>query len=175
MEATELIAAALNQNAFALNMALEGISEVDLNTPPKPDCNPPGWLLWHQVRVEDAVIARVTGGEQVWAEGDWGAKLDAAPDPANIGLGIGPEAANAMKFTKDTLTAYAGAVRERTLAALKKLTPADLDKEIPDFLPDTMIKIGDLLARAVLVDNFQHIGQICYLRGYHTGFGWLPF
>lgn len=175
MKATELIENLLEMNNGLIDMALDGLSDEQLNKSPTADTNPVGWLLWHRSRVEDATIARVTGGAQEWVDGGWGGKLgiDAAPD--NIGFGQPPESALAMKFTKEGLAGYAKAVREKTKGALKTLSPEDMNKEVPDFLPDQTITVGAILGRAILLDNFQHSGQIAYLRGYHTGYGWLPF
>ncbi len=80
-----------------------------------------------------------------------------------------------MKFTRENLTGYAKAVRGKTSAALQSLSPSDLDKEIPDLIPGQTIRVGELIGRAIMIDNFHHSGQVCYLRGYYTGHGWLPF
>ena len=122
------------------------------------------------------MIARVTGGSQVWMEGGWGEKLGADPSPQNIGMGHKPDTVRSLKFTKGDLKSYADAVREKTNAALESLSPEDLEKEIPDFFfPDQTIRVGEMHGRTLMIDNFHHSGHVCYLRGYYTGFGWLPF
>ncbi len=175
MEATELIAKLLEMNSGMMEMALDGLPDEKLNEPPKNESNPVGWLLWHRARVEDATIAKVTEGSQTWADGGWGEKfgIDAAPD--DIGFGHSLDKVRSMQFSKENLVGYTKAVREKTGAVLQSLSPSDLDKEIPDFLPDQTIRVGELIGRAILLDNFQHSGQVCYLRGYYTGYGWLPF
>ena len=175
MKATELIENLLEMNNGVVDMALDGLSDEQLNESPSADTNHAGWLLWHKVRVEDAVIAHIAGGTQEWVDGGWSGKLglDAAPD--NIGFGQPPESARAMKFTKEGLTGYAKAVREKTKGALKTLSPEDMGREIPDLIPNQTITVGAMIGRAILLDNFQHSGQIAYLRGFYTGYGWLPF
>ena len=64
------------------------------------------------------------------------------------------------------------AVREKTLAGLKTLSPADLDRELPAPGGGTR-KAGDFLGM-IMIDHFHHSGQVCYLRGYLTGKGWFP-
>jgi hypothetical protein len=132
-----------------------------------------GWLVWHLNRVEDATIAGITQSAQVWAEGGWGAKFGADLEDRDIGVGHSPEKVASLTFTKEALLGYAGAVREKTLAALKGFNPAGLDKEVPDPAGGGNIKIGALLGR-FSIDNFHHSGQVCYLRGYFKGFGWFP-
>lgn len=175
MEATELIAKLLEMNSGLMEMAMEGFPDDKMNETPDKDTNPAGWLLWHKTRVEDAIIAQVTGSFQIWMDDGWGEKFETAPAPDNMGFGQKPDEVKSMRFSRENLTGYAKAVRERTIAALDSLSPADLDREIPDFLPDTKIRIGELIGRGILLDNFQHSGQVCYLRGYYTGFGWLPY
>ncbi|MFC1491255.1 DinB family protein [Nitrospinota bacterium] len=175
MEATELIAKLLEMNGGVIDMALDGLLDEQFNEGATTETNPVGWLLWHKTRVEDAVIAHVTGGSQVWSEGGWAEKCGADPAPENIGLGHSLETVHSLKFTEAVLKEYADAVREKTNAALKSLSPEDLEKEIPDFFPDQTIRTGEMLGRALMIDNFHHSGQVCYLRGYYTGFGWLPF
>jgi hypothetical protein len=78
----------------------------------------------------------------------------------------------AFKPTIANLKGYAAAVREKTLASLKALKPADLDCELPAPGGGTR-KAGDFLG-ILMLDHFHHSGQVCYLRGYLTGKGWFP-
>ncbi|MBT7856454.1 MAG: DinB family protein [Nitrospinaceae bacterium] len=175
MEATELIEKLLDMNEGAIEMALDGLPDEQFNEAPTTETNHIGWILWHKTRVEDAVIAHVSGGSQVWTDGGWGEKFGVDPAPNNIGLGHSLETVHAIKPSKAGLSEYAKAVREKTKAALKTISPEELDKEIPDFIPNQTIRAGVLLGRALLIDNVMHSGQVMYLRGYYTGFGWLPF
>jgi hypothetical protein len=174
MEATEVIAKALETNAWFVDLALSGLTDEQLNECPSGDSNPAGWLWWHQCRVEDFSIAHATGGKDEWAEGGWTGRFGIDVEPGDIGVGHDLEKVRSLKFTKDILGAYAKAVREKTLSALGSLSPADLDKEIPDVIPEKTIRVGEFLARSLMLDHFHHSGQICYLRGHLTGFGWAP-
>ena len=86
-----------------------------------------GWTLWHATRVEDGIIANISGKPQVWIEGSWHQKFDMPADPSKSGIGDSLEQVAAFKPTAANLLGYAEAVREKTLACLNTLTPADLD------------------------------------------------
>jgi len=174
MNATDVIAKALELNTGIMNMALEGLSDEDLQKLPNKDSNSAGWLLWHQTRAEDAILSGVTGGPQVWAEGKWHAKFGLPADPQSTGAGQKMDQVRAFKGKKKDLLDYAQAVRERTLASLRRLTPADLDKKLPNPPTPAVERVGDMLS-ILMVDHFHHCGQICYLRSYLKGSGWLPF
>jgi len=158
----------LNTNGF-INPALQGLSDADLTKRPTEQCNSIGWLLWHQTRVEDGILSNISGRPQAWVEGKWHEKFGM---PANTGNGAGDslEQVAAFKPTVANLQGYAAAVREKTLAVLKSLTPADLDRDLPAPGGATR-KVGDFLG-IVMIDHFHHSGQISYLRGYLTGKGW---
>ena len=79
-------------NALTLNTdnfvkpALQGLSDADITKRPTDQCNSIGWLLWHQTRVEDAILSNVSGRPQAWIEGKWHEKFGM---PANTGVGAG--------------------------------------------------------------------------------------
>ena len=164
-------------NALTLNTdnfvkpALQGLSDADITKRPTDQCNSIGWLLWHQTRVEDAILSNVSGRPQAWIEGKWHEKFGM---PANTGVGAGDtlEQVAAFKPTVAHLQGYADAVRQKSLAILKALSPADLERELPAPGGGTR-KVGDFLG-IIMIDHFHHSGQIAYLRGYLTGKGWFP-
>jgi len=49
--------------------AAEGLEPDQLIWRPAAGANTIGWLAWHIGRVEDAQMADLTGGEQVWESG----------------------------------------------------------------------------------------------------------
>jgi hypothetical protein len=159
----------LNTNNF-VKPALQGLSDADLLKRPNDQCNPIGWLLWHQTRVEDAITSNVSGRPQIWAEGKWHEKFGLPDNPGDMGAGHSLEQVAAFKPTAANLLGYVDAVREKTLSVLKSLTPADLDRELPAPGGGTR-KVGDFLW-IIMVDNFQHSGQIAFLRGFLSGKGW---
>jgi uncharacterized damage-inducible protein DinB len=159
----------LNTNNF-VKPALQGLSDEDLLKRPNDQCNPIGWLLWHQTRVEDAITSNVSGKPQTWIEGQWHEKFGMPANAGDIGIGHSLEQVAAFRPTAANLLGYLDAVREKSLAVLKSLSAEDLDREVPAPGGGTR-KIGDFLG-TIMVDNFHHSGQIAYLRGYLTGKGW---
>lgn len=164
-------------NALTLNTenfvkgALNDLSDDDLTKQPNAECNPIGWTLWHQTRVEDAIMSSISGRPQIWAAGNWAAKFGMEADNDDRGIGHSMQQVAAFKASKADLLAYADAVREKTLAVLKDITPEDLDRDLQ--VPGGTRKVGDSLG-ILMLDHFHHSGQIAYLRGYLTGKGWFP-
>ena len=160
-----------NTNTF-VHPALQGLSDADLVKRPSDQCNPIGWLLWHQTRVEDAILSHISGLPQAWVTGTWYEQFGMPAEPQDYGAGYSLEQVMALQPTIAPLQGYAAAVREKTLTVLPTLTPADLERELP-FPAGGTRKVGDFLG-ILLIDQFHHSGQIAYLRGYLTGKGWFP-
>lgn len=172
MDAPEIVANALSFNANFIGKVLNELSDADLMACPNDHSNPVGWTLWHQFRVEDSIISNISGKNQEWIEGGWHSKFGMAADAAQNGMGSTAEQVRSLQTTAENLKGYAAAVREKTLACLKSLTPADLDRDMP--LPDgSTRKAGDWLG-ILMLDHFHHSGQACYVSGYLKGGPWLP-
>jgi hypothetical protein len=92
-------------------------------------------------------------------------------DPRYIGMGDSLEQVAAFQTSKETLLGYADAVREHTLDVLNHLSATELNREVATRVGPR--KVGEYLG-ILMMDHFQHSGQIAYLRGYFTGKGWLP-
>ena len=161
----------LNTDNFVIP-ALQGLSDADLLKRPSDQCNPMGWLLWHQTRTEDAILSLIGGRPQTWVADNWHEKFGMPADPHDIGAGYSLEQVMALQPTIAALQGYAAAVREKTLTVLKTLTPADLERDYPHPAGGTRTG-GDFLG-ILLIDQFHHSGQIAYVRGYLTGKGWFP-
>jgi uncharacterized damage-inducible protein DinB len=172
MDLQTVVANALTVNSGFIDQALNGLSDDDLLKRPNDQCNPIGWLLWHQTRVEDAITSNVGNRPQAWVDGGWHEKFGMPADPRNVGIGHTLEQVMELKPTVDALKGYMAAVREKTLDILKSLSADDLERELPAPGGGTR-KAGDFLG-ILMVDNFHHSGQVCYVRGYLTGKGWFP-
>ena len=61
-------------------------------------------------------------------------------------------------------------VREKTLACLQSITPAELERELE--APGGATRTAGASLGVLLLDHFHHSGQVCYLRGFITGKGW---
>ena len=138
MDAAAVVATALtiDMNNF-IKGALTGLADADVTKRPTDQCNPMGWTLWHATRVEDGIMANISGQAQVWTEGGWPQKFGMAADSTDSGIGHSLEQVAAFKPTVANLQGYAEAVRDKTLACLNALTPADLDRDLAP--PRTLI------------------------------------
>lgn len=174
MTSTETIAKTLETNDMLVHMALEGLTDEDLLKQPHPECNPIGWLLWHQTRTEDNILSRFSGNPTVWTQGKWFERIQAPGGPEDGGIGNTMDQVQSFRASKDVLLAYAQAVRENTLTVLSAITPDLLDRPVADPPLPFIQKENDFLA-VLLTDYSHHSGQICYLRGYLTGMGWFSF
>ena len=170
MNGAQMIAFTLEMSDGLVKRALKGLDDADLMKRPSDQDNPIGWLMWHKTRVEDCAFTAVAGEEQVWIADKWHEKFDMAPEAMQIGFGDSLEQVMNLKFTKQDLIGYANAVRARTSSVLESLSAEDLEKEMTD-IGGNAAKTGEYLGR-VASDYHQHCGQICYLRGHITGFGW---
>src|SRR6266511_1559104 len=155
MDVQTVVANALTLNTNnMMNLALQGLSDADLLKRPSDQCNPMGWLLWHQARAEDAILSHLSGTPQAWVASAWHKQLGMPANPQDTGTGHSLDQVMALQPTIAALQGYAAAVREKTLAVLKTLTPADLERELPAPTGDTKT-VGDFLG-LVLLDQFHH-------------------
>ena len=172
MDVQTVVANVLTFNTHTfVHPALRGLSDADLLKRPSEACNPIGWLLWHQTRVEDFILSHISGRPQTWMADKWHAQFGRPADRHDIGAGHSLDQVMALQPTIAALQGYAAAVRDKTLAALNLLTPDDLEREIP-FPTGGTRHVGDFLG-ILMCDQFHHSGQIAYVRGYITGKGWL--
>lgn len=173
MDAPTMVANVLSIDNNFINMALDGLSDADLAESPSDQTNPIGWTLWHATRVEDGIISNISGQPQAWVAGGWHAKFGMDANPAAIGIGDPMEKVLAFKSTIADMKGYINAVREKTLAVLKTLSPSDLDRDLEPPGGGPARKVGDWLG-VIMLDHFHHSGQACYVRGYLSGKGWFP-
>ena len=172
MEWHELITDGYGRVLDALQKALSGLSQDDLDQQPHPDCNSMGWVAWHVTRVQDDHIADLMGEEQLWAKDGWHAKFNRAPDVADIGYGHSSEDVAAFKPPDvKTLLEYHRAVLERTKRYIATLSAADLDRELNEPRWQPLPTVGVRIV-SVMSDGLQHVGQVAYLRGLLKGKGW---
>ena len=131
---------------------------------PGPDANTIGWLLWHLARVQDHHVAELTGSEQVWAGGDWAARVGLEPDPDNTGYGHSSEEVGRVRpVDGSALVDYLDAVQARTVTFLEGLSDGDLDRVV-DRRWDPPVTMGVRLV-SIADDSLQHVGQAAYVKG----------
>ncbi len=167
METNDFILDMFDRMQRALTTAVDGLTHEELTWRSGPEANPIGFILWHQLRVEDTLIQGMLQKKpQVWVSEKWYQKLN-LPEADSGGRYTAEQvAAFPVPELKDLL-GYAEAVRARTAEYLKAMTPDKFDEIIQtSFLGE--VAISKVLA-LLLCEITQHIGQIAYLRGLQRG------
>lgn len=154
------------QRRFVLTV--EDATPEQLSYQPHPEANSLAWLAWHLTRWQDTQVSRFAGLDQAWVSG-WAAKFDHPSDASDTGLGHTSTQVSEFRADARLLLGYHQAVYERTLEYLQRVTEADLDQEVQE--PRGVDTIRGRLV-GVLSDNFQHVGQMAYLRGLLAGEHW---
>jgi len=166
MKAIELIAASLEESREYVAQAVAGLTPRELAFRPKPHSNSIAFLLWHVTRGEDFWISGILLGEkQLYESGGWCKKFCTPPMDSGFGYDVAKLDAWPVP-SLSLLKGYAAAVREKTLAYLKSLTAAELDK--PRDFGWRKGTTGSALAH-LITEVAEHSGQIGYLRGIQRG------
>ncbi|MFC1995768.1 DinB family protein [Chloroflexota bacterium] len=157
----------------AVEKALDGLTQEDLNWQPHPDCNTIGWITWHLTRSLDYIISSIMEEEQLWTKDGWYAKFNRSPDPNDHGYDNSPEQVAEFKCPDvETLLNYHQAVQKRSIHCLTTVSSSDISREIDDPWSQLFPTVRSRLVIA-LDEILQHAGQVCYIRGLLQGKGWL--
>ena len=106
-----------------------------------------GWMVWHLTRVQDSIISRLKGEEQLWIRDKWHTKFNRPSDPQDTGGGHSPEDVAAFKSPDvEILLGYHRSVLERSKEYIAGLSIADLAKEVDDPRFKTPPTVGQMLA-----------------------------
>lgn len=144
--------------------AVDGLAPERLAEAPRPGANTIAWLVWHTARVQDAQVAPLLGADQLWATGDWAARMGLPAEPRDTGYGHGPGQVAAVRPPDGgVLVDYLDAVATRTRGYLAGLTAPDLDRVV-DERWEPPVTLGVRLV-SIAGDCLQHVGQAAYLRG----------
>ncbi|MBV9830550.1 MAG: DinB family protein [Marmoricola sp.] len=124
--------------------------------------NPIVWLLWHAARIQDDHLAGLTGEEQSWAT--WRSRFGLPLDDWDHGYGHTAAQVDSVRIEDlSLLTGYQDAVHEQTLAYLRRVDDAELDRVV-DERWDPPVTAGVRLV-SVIGDELQHLGQAAYVKG----------
>ncbi len=165
MDWKDLIIDGYNRIPEELGTILKGLKISELERQPCAECNSLGWTVWHLGRVQDAQIADLAGGEQVYITGKWYAKFKREADPADSGFGHTAAQVAAFKSpSADVQLEYIRATTEQTQKYLKQLSPKELDRVLnePWFTPRPTVGVRLV---SILADCHQHAGEAAYIRG----------
>ena len=148
---------------------LDGLDEETLTRRPERDANTIGWLVWHQLRVQDDHVADVAGTEQVWTGQGFVERFALPYDATATEYGQSSADVGAFSATPALLADYADAVTEATVGYLEGLGADDLDRVV-DTSWDPPVTLAVRLV-SVLGDTLQHLGQAAYVKGLATRAG----
>jgi len=175
MEWKDLLIDGYSRIPELLENVLKGLTQDDLDWQPRHDCNSIGWLVWHLTRQQDAQIASLIGGEQLWVTDRWYTKFGRQPEPDDVGFGHSPEQVSALKSPElRTLLDYSRAVVERSKEYISSLSENDLDRELNEPWFQPLPTVGIRLV-SILDDSVLHAGQAAYIRGLRQGKGWQKY
>ena len=153
--------------------AMEGMTDDQLFPQPSPDPNLVGWLAWHMSRWKDQFAAGAVGEEQEWIIGGWPEKFGVAPE--RTGEGDSLEQVAAFRPAREVLLAYVDAAQASIVEHLGRVSPARLLEDAPATSKDAIRgPCGDRWSARSAIAG-QHAGQMAYLRGLITGYGWRGF
>ena len=169
MRAPELFINIFERISQELENALSGLTREDINQQPSHDANSIGWLAWHLTRCQDRGIKDLLAEEQLWISDKWYIKFNRNADPQDLGFGHTTEDLAAFKAPDvQVLLDYHHAVLEQTRKYVSTLSGAELDRKLDNPRWPT---VGARL-EGLINDNYQHAGQIAYVRGLLKGKGW---
>jgi len=164
MDAKDILIDAFGRLPDEVHRAVHGLTPEQLRVQPADGANSIGWLVWHLTRVQDGHLAELLDEEQIYLTGNWAPRFGLKGDPADSGYGHTPGQVAAVRpESAQVLIDYYAAVHERTVAYLRGLSDADLDRTVDENW-DPPVTLGVRLI-SVVDDDTQHAGQAAYVRG----------
>ena len=168
VDLNQFIIALLEAAHRSLKQATDGLTDEQLYYQPTPETNSIAWLMWHLSRWRDAVSATISGEPQVWVSEGWAAGYGMPGD--RTGLGDTPAQVTAFRVERSLLFGYVDAAHRVTVERVSRLTPTQLVQPIVSYAGEKRPAWRALAG--VCNDSAQHSGQIAYLRGLMSGYGW---
>ena len=153
----------------ALESALEGLDDAQLWRRPAPDANSIAWMAWHYSRWMDGMTAKAAGEPEAWTAGGWDARFG-LPAHAN-GYDDTPEQVGAFRPARELLLGYVDAAHEAGVRRVRAFTAEELARPFVLMPGRPERPLWQSLANTAM-DFTQHVGQIAYVRGLITGYGW---
>ena len=173
MSTGTLSQAAFDRIGDTLVRALTGLSPEQLRRQPAgPDSNPIGWMTWHLSRGHDRNFSTLLGKEPAWVTDGWHERFRL---PSDIGGGGGATIEEVRAFDPidaETLIGYWLAARTRSRELLDAIQDSDLDRLTPAGASRVQNEAFKGTIARMMSDAFQHIGQVCYVRGLVDRPGW---
>ena len=152
-----------------MKQAVDGLTDEQLWYQPAQESNPVGWLVWHLSRFKDIQTSRVAGEAEIWVSDGWAGRFG-LPEERH-GNGDTPEQVATFRADRELLFGYVEAAHRATVDRVAAMTDEDLAKQY-QYASTQEPRPAWRGLLGVVMDFTQHTGQIGYLRGLITGFGW---
>jgi len=152
----------------SIKQATDDLTDEQLYYQPTAESNSMAWLVWHLSRWRDFISASLSDEPQIWVSAGW-ARRCGIPDE-RTGLGDTPAQVTAFRVERAVLFGYVEAAHQRTVGRVAALTPTQLEQSITSYTGEKRPAWRALAG--VCGDSAQHTGQIAYLRGLMSGYGW---
>ena len=149
-----------------VHATVEGLTEQQLTARIAPAANTIAWLVWHLTRVQDDHVSEIASAEQAWIDAGFAERFALPFDRRATGYGHTNDQVAMVRVGADLLLAYHDAVHERTVAFVRSITDADLDRVV-DTRWDPPVTLAVRLV-SVIADDLQHVGQAAFVRGIVT-------
>lgn len=136
-----------------LNGMLSDLSDADLLVRPVDGANHIAWQIGHLILAEQRMGSRLPGAKYPELPAGFAEKHDRQPTAQNVTSGFGTKAQYLELFNK---------TRETTLAALAKLSDADLDQPVSTPVPG-FTNLGGVVM-LIALHSLTHGGQFSVVR-----------
>jgi hypothetical protein len=162
------ILAQIESGTRSVKLAMDGLTDEQLYYMPTAGTNSIAWLAWHLNRYRDAVTSAVCDELQVWVTEGWAERFGMEPD--RDGIGDTPEQVAAFQPDPGMLSNYIDAVHTAGMKRIEQMTDEQLNRVGVYVFPSERPAWRALAS--MIGDSGQHSGQINYVRGMVSGFGW---
>ena len=161
---------ALLETAYrSIKQATDDVTDEQLYDQPTAESNSMAWLGWHLSRWRDCISATVSGEPQLWTSKGWAQRCGRPGE--RTGMGDTPAQVTAFHVERAVLFDYVEAAHhQRTVERVAALTPVQLGQPIVSHTGERRPAWRALAG--MCGDAAQHTGQIAYLRGMLSGYGW---
>lgn len=168
VDLNQFITALLEAAYRSLKQATEGLTDEQLYYQPTVETNSIAWLVWHLSRWRDTISATISGEAQIWVSAGWAERYGMPGE--RTGMGDTLAQVTAFRVERSLLFGYVDAAHRVTVERVSNLTPTQ-------FLQPMVSHTGEQrpawrALAGVCSDSAQHTGQIAYLRGLMSGYGW---